>query len=234
MPLVRRIAMRTVRSLPPGILIDDIVSAGWVGMTEALQRRASDMTEEQFKAYASYRVRGAILDYLRELDPLSRRLRGATRRITQAVGGLTARLGRLPEENEVAIELGLALDEYHELLTSIANAGLVRLDLAGGAEPASGDFSPEQLVSRKQAVGAIAAALEELPDRLRIILGLHYQEECSLREIGEILGVTESRVCQLHAQAVQLIRARIRGAQQAPAEPRRQTNHALRLASTTR
>jgi RNA polymerase sigma factor for flagellar operon FliA len=209
LPLVRRIAMRTVRSLPPGILLDDIVAAGWVGMTEALQRRAEDMTEEQFKAYASYRVRGAILDYLRELDPLSRKLRGATRRITDAVGVLTRTLGRMPEEHEVAGELGISLDEYQELLTSISNAGLVRLELTSAGELETGEHSPEMIVSRKEIVDAIADAFEELPERLKLILGLHYQEECSLREIGEILGVTESRVCQLHAQAVHLIRARI-------------------------
>lgn len=209
MPLVRRIAMRTVRSLPPGILLDDIVSAGWLGMTEALRRRADDMTEEQFKAYASYRVRGAILDYLRELDPLSRKLRGATRRITDAVGVLTRTLGRMPEEHEVAGELGITLDEYQELLTSISNAGLVRLELSAASEPDTGESTPEMIVSRKEIVDVISDAFDELPERLQVVLGLHYQEECSLREIGEILGVTESRVCQLHAQAVHLIRARI-------------------------
>ena len=84
MPLVRRIAMRTIRTLPSSLTFDDILSAGWVGMAEALQRRTSEMEEEHFEAYASYRVRGAILDYLRVLDPLSRKLRGASRRITEA------------------------------------------------------------------------------------------------------------------------------------------------------
>src|SRR5690606_9612832 len=85
LPIVRRIAMRTVRSLPPSVTIDDIISAGWLGMVEALGRRTPDMTEDHFEAFASYRVRGAILDHLRMLDPMSRKLRGASRRITQVV-----------------------------------------------------------------------------------------------------------------------------------------------------
>jgi RNA polymerase sigma factor for flagellar operon FliA len=211
MPLVRRIAMRTVRSLPPSLTIDDIISAGWVGMTEAIQRRTPDITDEHFEAYASYRVRGAILDYLRVLDPLSRKLRGASRRITEAVQDLTRRLGRVPDEAETANELGMNLPEYQELLTEISNAGLARLELSGVAEPASQDSSPEALATRKELVEAVAEAFETLPERLQLVLGLHYQEECSLREIGEVLGVTESRVCQLHAQAVHLIRARLEG-----------------------
>jgi RNA polymerase sigma factor for flagellar operon FliA len=221
LPLVRRIAMRTVRSLPPSLTIDDVVAAGWVGMTEALQRRTPDVTEEQFKAYASYRVRGAILDYLRVLDPLSRKLRGASRRITEVAQELTKRLGRSPDEAETAAEMGLSLTDYQELLTDISNAGLVRLELSAITEPASSEASPEALTSRKEAVDAIAEAIDELPQRLQLVLGLHYQEECSLREIGEILGVTESRVCQLHAQAVHLIRARLEGASSRKGRPRR-------------
>jgi RNA polymerase sigma factor FliA len=209
MPLVRRIAMRTIRTLPSSLTFDDILSAGWVGMAEALQRRTEEMQEEHFEAYASYRVRGAILDYLRVLDPLSRKLRGASRRITDAASELTQRLGRTPNEDEMASELGLALPAYQELLTEISDAGFARLELSAAAEPADHDPSPELQTSRAEIVTSIARAIDELPERLRLVLGLHYQEECSLREIGEVLGVTESRVCQLHAEAVHLIRARL-------------------------
>ena len=137
MPLVRRIAMRTVRTLPSSLTFDDILSAGWVGMAEALQRRTGEMEEEHFEAYASYRVRGAILDYLRVLDPLSRKLRGASRRITDAASDLTQRLGRTPNEDEMAGELGLSLPAYQELLTEISDAGFARLEISSIAEPAN-------------------------------------------------------------------------------------------------
>lgn len=211
MPLVRRIAMRTIRSLPPTLTFDDIVSAGWVGMAEALQRRTEGMDDDHFEAYASYRVRGAILDYLRMLDPLSRKLRGASRRITSAINELTQRLSRLPSEDEVAAELGLSLSAYQDLLTEISDAGFARLELTSASEPADRDPSPESLASRGEIVENVTRAVDELPERLQLVLGLHYQEECSLREIGEILGVTESRVCQLHSEAVHLIRARLEG-----------------------
>jgi RNA polymerase sigma factor FliA len=211
MPLVRRIAMRTIRTLPASLTFDDILSAGWVGMAEAIQRRTSEMQDEHFEAYASYRVRGAILDYLRVLDPLSRKLRGASRRITEAASELTNRLGRVPNEDEIASELGLSLPAYQELLTEISEAGFARLELSAAAEPASFDPSPEAITSQAEIVDGIAQAIDTLPERLRLVLALHYQEECSLREIGEVLGVTESRVCQLHAEAVHLIRAKLEG-----------------------
>ena len=211
MPLVRRIAMRTIRALPSSITFDDILSAGWVGMAEALQRRAEGMQDEHFEAYASYRVRGAILDYLRVLDPLSRKLRGASRRITAAATDLTQRLGRMPSEEELAGELGLSLTAYQELLGEISDAGFARLELGAGGEPMALDPSPEATTARAEMQTTVANAIEELPERLQLVLSLHYQEECSLREIGEVLGVTESRVCQLHSEAVHLLRARIEG-----------------------
>lgn len=211
MPLVRRIAMRTIRTLPSSITFDDILSAGWVGMAEALQRRTEEMQDEHFEAYASYRVRGAILDYLRVLDPLSRKLRGASRRITEAASALAQKLGRMPEEQEIAEELGMTLAGYQELLGDISDAGLARLELTSGNEPTALDPTPEAATARLQLQNSVAEAIDELPERLRLVLGLHYQEECSLREIGEVLGVTESRVCQLHSEAVHLIRSRIEG-----------------------
>jgi len=214
LPIVRRIAMRTVRSLPPSITIDDVVSAGWLGMVEALGRRTPEMTDEHFEAFASYRVRGAILDYLRMLDPMSRKLRGASRRITEVVAQLVGRLGRNPEQEEVAAELGIKLSEYQELLSDISEAGLARLELSDIQEPGSSEDSPEQQASRRELVGVVASAIDELPERLKLVVGLYYQEECSFREIGEVLGVTESRVCQLHSEAMHLIRAQVDGNKQ--------------------
>jgi RNA polymerase sigma factor for flagellar operon FliA len=210
-PVVRRIALRTVRSLPRTLTVDDIISAGWVGMAEAMRRRPEGMPEEQFEAYASYRIRGAILDYLRALDPLSRKLRNAARRIAAATRALTQRLGRAPTDDEIARELGVSLDDYHQTLSDIQDAGFDRVDGVGPVEPQATSPSPEQLASKSELVCNVADAVEGLPERLQIVLGLHYQQECSLREIGEILGVTESRVCQLHSEALQRLRARLEG-----------------------
>jgi RNA polymerase sigma factor for flagellar operon FliA len=208
-PLVRRIAMKTIRTLPASVTLDDLLSAGWIGLAEALRRRTTTMDEEQFEAYASHRVQGAILDYLRSLDPLSRKLRGASRRITEVTAELTRRLGRSPEEEEISGELGIALEEYHQLLTKIADAGLARLELTESIQDQGAFNSPEQMTSQREIVERVADAIDALPERLRTVLGLHYQEDCSFREIGEILGVTESRACQLHTEAVHRIRARL-------------------------
>lgn len=210
-PLVRRIALRSVRTLPRTLTVDDIVSAGWVGMAEAIGRRPRDMPEEQFEAYASYRIRGAILDYLRALDPLSRKLRNAVRRIAAATRALTHELGRAPRDEEIAERLGIGIEEYHRTLSDIHDAGFDRVEGVGPLEPQATTPSPEALASKSELVGNVAGAVEELPERLQVVLGLHYQQECSLREIGEILGVTESRVCQLHAEALQRLRARLEG-----------------------
>ena len=208
-PLVRRIAMKTVRSLPSSVTLDDLLSAGWIGLAEALQRRTTSMNEEQFEAYASHRVQGAILDYLRSLDPLSRKLRGASRRISEVTAELTARLGRAPDEEEIAGELGLELDNYHQLLMQIAEAGLARLELTEETGWLPEQVSPEALATAHELADQVAHAIDELPERLRTVLGLYYQEDCSFREIGAILGVTESRACQLHTEAVHRIRGRI-------------------------
>ncbi|MDX2055325.1 MAG: RNA polymerase sigma factor FliA [Polyangiaceae bacterium] len=211
MPLVRRISMRAVRKLPPSITVDDLVSAGWVGLLEAFDRRTPEMNEEQFEAYASHRVRGAILDYLRSLDPMGRKMRSASRRIVQTMSELTASLGRAPETEEVARALGLTLDDYHSLLTDISEAGSARLELSEVAEPASPDASPEAQAGRRAEVGSVAEAVEQLPERLQLILGLYYQEDCSFREIGEVLDISESRACQLHIEAIHRIRATLHG-----------------------
>ncbi len=216
LPIVRRIAMRTVRSLPPSVTIDDVISAGWLGMVEALGRRTSEMTEDHFEAFASYRVRGAILDHLRMLDPMSRKLRGASRKITQTVSDLVGRLGRTPEQEEIASELGLELGEYQKLMAEISEAGLARFELSEVNEPSSGDSSPEVLTQQRQLGNRIADAIDVLPERLNLIVSLYYQEEYSFREIGEVLGVTESRICQLHGEAMQLIRASVEGRRNAP------------------
>jgi RNA polymerase sigma factor for flagellar operon FliA len=210
LPLVRRIAMRTVRKLPSHVGLDDLLGAGWIGLVEALRRRTDGMPEEQFEAYASHRIRGAILDHLRALDPMSRKMRAASRQIAETIRALSARLGREPEETEIAGELGLEVDAYRTLLGQVAEADCARLELTDiGDDRATPEQGPDALAARRELAELVATAIDSLPERLRIVVGLYYQEECSLREIGEILGVTESRACQLHSEAIHRIRARL-------------------------
>lgn len=206
LPLVRRIAMRTVRRLPREISLDDIIGAGWVGLVEALPR-AQGMPPEEFEAYASYRVRGAILDYLRSLDPLTRKLRGASRHIEETIRALTARLGRSPEEAEIAAGLGLALEPYRVLLGQIAETDAVHLELTEFTGAHAQEAAPDAVVSQRQMVDRLAEGINKLPEKHRLVVGLYYQEECTLREIGQIIGVTESRVCQIHSEAIHRLRA---------------------------
>jgi RNA polymerase sigma factor for flagellar operon FliA len=210
LPLVRRITMRLVRKLPPEVTLDDLLGAGWLGLVEALRRRTDVMDEEQFEAYASHRIRGAILDYLRSLDPMSRKLRGASRQISTAIKSLSSSLGRPPEEEEIAGELGLALETYRQLLGDVAQADMARIELTDLVAPSTApDAGPDHIVTRAQLVQRIAEAIDDLPERLKLVVGLYYQEELNLKEIGLVLEVTESRVCQLHSEAVHRIRAAV-------------------------
>jgi RNA polymerase sigma factor for flagellar operon FliA len=208
LPIVRRISMKMIRKLPPQITIDDLLSAGWLGLVEALGRCSPNMPETEIEAYVSHRIRGAILDYLRSLDPMSRKMRNASRQLTTVMKTLTSRFGRAPEEEEIAAELGVALESYQTLLAELASADLARLETVHFATDLGDDQAlPDAIASRKEIADRIAEAIEELPERLRLVVGLYYQEDCNLREIGAVLGVTESRACQLHSEAIHRIRA---------------------------
>lgn len=209
-PLVRRIAARTIRRLPRSLTMDDVVSAGWVGMAEALTRRPPHMTEEQFEACASYRVRGAILDYLRLLDPLSRRLRAFSRRTQSATRVLSQKFGRPPTQEELAGHLGMPLDQLEHLLLEVQEATAERCDPIVVDAP-SHEPSPESAVSDRETWERLQQSVDALPERLRLVLTLHHQQKWSLRAIGEELGVTESRACQLHGEAVRRVRAHFEG-----------------------
>jgi RNA polymerase sigma factor for flagellar operon FliA len=210
LPLVRRIARRLVRNLPNQITFDELVAVGWIGLIEGLRKREHIGTEEQFESYAGKRVRGSILDYLRTLDPLSRSMRRASRQIARTIETMTSRLGRPPTEDEMAERLGVPLDTYRVLLGEIARSDPTRIELTDSSYPTSStEQAPDLVASRRQIAGRIGAVIERLPARLQFILGLYYMHDQSFREVGQVLGVTEARVCQLHAEAIRLVRSEL-------------------------
>jgi RNA polymerase sigma factor for flagellar operon FliA len=211
LPMVRRAAMRLARKVPVHITVNDLVGYGWVGLMEAFQRADPAMPAEEFDAYASYRVRGAMLDYLRSLDPTTRDLRRASRKVTETIRDLTAKNGRVPEEEEIAQAMGVGLDAYRGTLERIAAGGMARLELLDldDVEACGGNEAADESLGKKQLAEAVALAIDALPQKLREIMALRYQEECTLREIGEIMGVTESRISQLHSEAMHRLRAHV-------------------------
>jgi RNA polymerase sigma factor for flagellar operon FliA len=210
-PLVRRTAIRLARRVPSTITVADLVGYGWVGLMEAYQRSESNMPDEEFEAYALYRVRGAMLDYLRSLDPATRDMRRASRRVTRAIRELSGKLGREPEEEEIAEVLGMDIAAYRAMLEKIAAAGMARLelldldDLDGGSKVSTTDDA----VDKRKLGEAVATAIETLPAKLVQVLALYYQEDCTLKQIGQVLGVSESRVSQLHTEAIHRLRAAV-------------------------
>jgi RNA polymerase sigma factor for flagellar operon FliA len=141
---------------------------------------------------------------------MTRKMRGASRQITSAIKGLTSRLGRAPSEEEIAAELGVDLDAYHVLLHEVAQSDPTRIELTDFYGPrASSEVAPDVMASRRELADQIAGAVELMPERLQLVLALYYQEDCSFREVGEVLGVTEARFCQLHSEAIHRIRAHL-------------------------
>jgi RNA polymerase sigma factor for flagellar operon FliA len=206
LPIVRRIAMRLARRVPREVTVQDLVSYGWIGLLEAHQR-ASGMHDGEFEAYASYRIRGAMLDYLRTLDPMARTTRAVSRRIARVIAERAHALGRMPEEDEIAGALGIDVDEYRAQLQRVSEAGMARLDIADVDELEHHTASTEELADKVMLKEVVARAIGQLSPRLQQVLALYYQQGCTLRQIGQVLGVTEARACQLHAEAMHKLRA---------------------------
>lgn len=211
LPLVRRTAMKLARKLPTTITVADLVSYGWVGLLEAFERASPDMDAQEFEAYALYRIRGAALDYLRSLDPASRTARAQSRAIARSIQTLTKKHGRPPEEEEIAADLSLSIDAYRTALDEVGKAGMARLEMLDldEVQVAGGADLPDDGAGKKELADAVTQAIEELPTRLQQVLALYYSEGHTLREIGIVLEVTESRACQLHTEAIHRLRAAV-------------------------
>ncbi|BBI58917.1 RNA polymerase sigma factor FliA [Vreelandella sulfidaeris] len=212
MPLVRRQALTLQVRLPASIELDDLIQAGMVGLLEALGR--FDATQgATFATFASQRIRGAMMDELRTRDWLPRSVRRSARAVDGAVRQLEQQLGRAPEEHEIALHLEMPLNEYQQLLNDTNSGQLLPYEdlVAEGGEPVSSELnsSPFEQLLEGQQRQTLIEAIEALPEREKLLMALYYQEELNLKEVGAVLGVTESRVSQLHSQAVSRLRARL-------------------------
>lgn len=213
LPLVRRQALSMQVRLPASVELDDLIQAGTVGLLEAVGRFDASQGAS-FTTFASQRIRGAMLDELRSRDWLPRSVRRNARMVDEAVRRLEQQLGRAAEENEIATELGMELEEYRQLLSDTNSGNLLPFEmlLEEGAEPGVEDTSqdtPLQQFLDGEKRDQLVAGIEALPEREKLLMALYYQEELNLKEIGAVLGVTESRVSQLHSQAVSRLRARL-------------------------
>ena len=220
LPLVRRIAHHMIAKLPPNVELDDLVQVGMIGLTDALSRYEAAQGV-QFETFASQRIRGAMLDELRDGDWMSRGARKSQKEIEQALHRVEQRLGRSPMESEIAAELGMDLADYQALLGKVRGTQLVYLEDMGGGEEGEEGFldrhvadegaDPMAVLRDQRLRASLVAAIKQLPEREQHIMGMYYEHDMNLKEIAAVLGVTESRVCQLHSQAIARLRTKMRG-----------------------
>jgi RNA polymerase sigma factor for flagellar operon FliA len=226
-PLVKFVAGRVGSGLPAHVDDEDLISYGLLGLIRAIER-FDPAREVKFETYAIPRIRGAIIDELRAMDWVPRSVRGRARDIERAIAELEGRLGRAPTDEEIAQRLGLSEEELNDSLGEISRTSVVALDelwsVSGGDQVALIDTiedtqgpNPQMALAETELREAIGDALARLPEREKLVVTLYYYEELTLREIGEVLGVTESRVSQLHTKAILRLKARLSAT--APAIP---------------
>ena len=216
-PLVKRIAYHMMTKLPASVQVDDLIQAGMIGLLDAIKRYEGSYGR-QFESYASQRIRGAILDELREADWLPRSMRKKMRDVETTMRKLEQNLGHPPSEQELADELEISLNDYHKILQNARGAQLIYYEdfqkddedpfLDRFCVDSGGD--PLEALLDENLRALLIKAIDNLPPREKQVMGMHYEQEMNLREIGEVMGVSESRVCQLHTQAVSRLRSRMR------------------------
>lgn len=213
--LVKRIAYHLMSRLPPSVQADDLIQAGMIGLLEA--SRNYDATQgASFETYAGIRIRGSMLDEIRRTDWTPRSVHRKARQVAEAVREIENQEGRDARDVEVAEKLGIELNEYHRILQDATGCRVFSIDDAGingeeSPQQATGEPRNEPLdcLQNSDFKAALAHSISGLPERERLVMAMYYDEELNLREIGEVLGVSESRVCQIHGQALIRLRARM-------------------------
>jgi RNA polymerase sigma factor FliA len=222
-PLVKYVAGRMSSGLPAHVEESDLISYGLIGLINAIERFEVER-EIKFETYAITRIKGAIIDELRALDWVPRSVRARAREIERVHAKLEHRMHRTPTDDEMARELGISTEDFQEALVKISNSTVVALDELWAVSDASGDQvslldtlqdpdapDPQQLLDASELKDRLADAISALPEREKLVIALYYYENLTLREIGEVLGVTESRISQLHTKAVLRLKSRLQG-----------------------
>ena len=218
-PLIRFIAQRIALRLPPNIDIDDLVSSGIIGLMDAIDKY-DPSRDNKFRTYAEFRIRGAILDELRSQDWVPRSVRDKAKRIEKTSSRLEQEHGRAVSEQEISKDLGMPLDKYHRMLARVRTVMLVPIDEVTGSTPLyqrnllecldnetpKNPFISLKIKSLKK---TLKESIEALPEKQKLVLSLYYYEELNLKEIGKILNVTESRVSQIHTQALTRLQSKL-------------------------
>ena len=218
-PLVRRLAHYMMAKLPASVEVDDLIQVGLIGLADALSRYEASQGV-QFETFATQRIRGAMLDELRGNDWMSRGSRKSQKEIETTMRRLEHRLGRSPIESEIAAEMGMSLVDYQSLLGKVRGTQLVYLeDMARNGEDddnfldrhvADTEADPMNMLRDQRLRKSLVAAIKGLPEREQYIMSMYYEKDLNLKEIAAVLGITESRVCQLHSQSVARLRAKMR------------------------
>ncbi|MGA1847024.1 sigma-70 family RNA polymerase sigma factor [Deferribacter abyssi] len=216
-PRIKSWVIRAVSALPDSVDVDEIYSAACYGFVEALNRYDKSKGVD-FKVYAERRIKGAILDCLRSLDNLSRGMRSKVKDLEEKVARLSTKLGRKPTVEEIVKEYRMEEDEVNKLLELIENSDTASLDTVVGDDENSSlvDFiksdilTPEENIEKQELINILSKEIENLKEKERLIVTLYYYEELTMKEIGAVLGISESRVCQIHNNVVNKLKRRIK------------------------